>query len=108
MIKRFSLFRKGWIGSRSALFYCGLLFVGDIFFLFPLSSFAEGANFSVESHRDIHSTFDSEAEQNQGLPTNPMDLMQRLNRAESLNGATSPAEALDEALKAFNDSGGGI
>ena len=33
--------------------------------------------------------------------TNPMDLMNRLRRATALDNATSPSDAVDEALKAL-------
>ncbi len=52
--------------------------------------------------RDIHRTF--EEEENPIDLTNPMELMDRLRRASAMNDATSPADAIDEALKAFDDN----
>ena len=37
------------------------------------------------------------------LPTNPFELMEMIRRQNSLNDATKPSDALDEALKSFNN-----
>tara|TARA_Y100001968_G_scaffold329882_1_gene380276 strand:+ start:500 stop:775 length:276 start_codon:yes stop_codon:yes gene_type:complete len=37
--------------------------------------------------------------------TNPMELMDRLRRATSMDNATSASDAIDEALKAFENKG---
>ena len=45
-----------------------------------------------------------ENEENQGLPIDPFDLMNRLKQAGAMNNATTPSDALDEALNAFDES----
>ena len=40
----------------------------------------------------------------QGLPIDPFDLMNRLKQAEAMDDATTPSDALDEALNAFDQS----
>ena len=37
-----------------------------------------------------------------GLPTNPFELVEMIRRANSLNDATNPSDAIDDALKSFN------
>ena len=37
------------------------------------------------------------------LPTNPFEIVEMLRRYNSLNDATNPSDALDEALEAFNN-----
>ena len=37
------------------------------------------------------------------LPTNPFEMVEMLRRANSMNDATKPSEAIDDALKLFND-----
>ncbi len=37
--------------------------------------------------------------------TNPMELMNRLRAATALDNATSPSDAIDDALKAFEEEG---
>ena len=38
------------------------------------------------------------------MPIDPFDLMNRLKQAESMDNATTPSDALDEALRAFDSS----
>ena len=65
---------------------------------------AEIKNFSIDGNRDIYSTFDSEDKKDQGLPIDPFNLMNRLKQAGAMNNATTPSDALDEALSAFDES----
>ena len=36
------------------------------------------------------------------LPTNPFELVEMIRRQNSMNNATNPSDALDDALKSFN------
>ena len=36
------------------------------------------------------------------FPTNPFELVEMIRRQNSLNDATNPSEAIDDALKSFN------
>ena len=65
---------------------------------------SEIKNYSTDEKRDIYSTFDSEDQIDQGLPIDPFDLINRLKQAESMDDATTPSDALDEALNAFDQS----
>ena len=42
-------------------------------------------------------------ESSSGLPTNPFELVEMLRRANSMNDATNPSDAIDDALKMFNE-----
>ena len=37
------------------------------------------------------------------LPTNPFELVEMIRRQNSLNNATDPSDAIDDALKSFNN-----
>ena len=37
------------------------------------------------------------------LPTNPFELVEMIRRINGLNDATSPSDAIDDALKSFNE-----
>ena len=65
---------------------------------------SEVTNYSTDEKRDIYSTFDTEDQIDQGLPIDPFDLMNRLKQAGAMNNATTPSDALDEALNAFDQS----
>jgi len=38
------------------------------------------------------------------LPNNPFELVEMLRRANSMNDATKPSDAIDDALKSFNNT----
>ena len=38
------------------------------------------------------------------IPTNPLELVEMIRRYNSLNDATNPSDALDNALEAFHNS----
>jgi len=59
-------------------------------------------NYPTDSNRDIYSTFDTEDQNDQGLPIDPFDLMNRLKQIGAMNDATTPSDALDDALNSFN------
>ncbi len=61
-------------------------------------------NYSTDAKRNIYSTFDTEDQIDQGLPIDPFDLMNRLKQVGAMNNATTPSDALDAALNAFDQS----
>ena len=69
-----------------------------------ITRISEVKNYSTDEKRDIYNTFDAESQIDQGLPIDPFDLMNRLKQAEAMDDATTPSDALDEALKAFDQS----
>jgi len=69
-----------------------------------LTRIAELNNYSTDKNRDIFNTFDSEDENDQGFPVDLFDLMNRLKQFGEMDNATTPSDALDEALNAFDDS----
>ncbi len=60
----------------------------------------------LDAERDPHSNFQ---DSNEGtMPTDPLQLMNVLRRATAMDDATSPSDALDEALKAFESQDQGV
>ena len=41
-------------------------------------------------------------EDNSVVPSNPFELVEMIRRANSMNDATKPSDAIDDALKSFN------
>ena len=39
------------------------------------------------------------------IPTNPFEIVEMIRRMNSLNDATKPSDAIDDALKSFNELG---
>ncbi len=102
--------------NQASRFISGQLFLAFVF-LIPLFTasgrnvfnfrpikISEVKNYSTDEKRDIYSTFDTEDQIDQGLPIDPFDLMNRLKQAGAMNNATTPSDALDEALNAFDQS----
>jgi len=71
---------------------------------FRITKIAELKNYSTDEKRDIFNTFDTEDQNDQGFPVDPFDLMTRLKQAGALDDATTPSDALDEELNAFDES----
>ena len=69
-----------------------------------LIKISEVKNYSTDKQRDIFNTFDTRDQNDQGLPIDPFDLMNRLKQAGFMDNATTPSDALDEALNAFDES----
>ena len=81
-----------------------LITAGQVFSFSRTIRISEIKNYSTDEKRDIYSTFDTEDQIDQGLPIDPFDLMNRLKQAGAMNNATTPSDALDEALNAFDQS----
>ena len=41
-------------------------------------------------------------EESSALPTNPFELVEMIRRQNSMNDATDPSDAIDDALRSFN------
>ena len=41
-------------------------------------------------------------EDSSALPTNPFEIVEMIRRQNSMNDATNPSDAIDQALKSFN------
>ena len=76
----------------------GIFFSGN-------TKIAEVENYSIEDQRDIFKTFNEEDKNQKGIPLDPFDLMHRLRQVGAMDNATTPSDALDEALNAFDESG---
>ena len=51
---------------------------------------------------EINRSMNLEDEDNLDLPTNPFEIVDRIRRANSMNDATKPSDAIDDALKFFD------
>ena len=74
-------------------------------FIFVISLISLQGNFLnaeyllKESEIDISTKTD---DNNSGIPTNPFELVEMIRRQNSMNDATNPSDAIDDALKSFN------
>ncbi len=64
----------------------------------------EGFN-ELPQERELYNTLPGSDQKGTILDaTNPMDLINQLRRATAMDNATSPSDAIDQALKAFEDN----
>jgi hypothetical protein len=63
------------------------------------------SGYQSPQQRDVFQTVPGQKNQESVLDaTNPMELMNRLRRANAMNDATPPADAIDAALRALESS----
>ena len=76
--------------------------MGVIFFtlLIPLKSDYLNAEYLFEES-EIDTSTKTENDSSV-LPTNPFELVEMIRRHNSMNDATDPSDAIDDALKSFN------
>ena len=84
---------------KHSLVYLRYLLIIQIFFI-SLKSFAQ------ESYKlnemEINRTSNLDGEENFDFPTNPFEIVDRIRRANSMNDATKPSDAIDDAIKSFD------
>ena len=79
--------------------YLVYLFISPIFFICYQSIAQESFNIS---EMEINRTINLDDEDNLDFPTNPFEIVDRLRRANSMNDATKPSDAIDDAIKSFD------
>ena len=85
------------IFNKYKYFVC--LFISPIFFISYQSIAQESYKLS---EMEINRTINSDDENNFDLPSNPFEIVDRLRRANSMNDATKPSVAIDDAIKSFD------
>ena len=85
-------FYKNYLKSISLLVFL-------IALIFPKSDFLY-AEYSFEELEINTST--KKDEDSSAIPTNPFEIVEMIRRRNSLNDATKPSDAIDDALKSFN------
>ena len=81
----------------SRLIYTFILFI-------PIMSFTSDYLCSEESYlQEMEIDSSTKLDDNSsGLPNNPFEIVEMIRRANSLNDATKPSDAIDDALKSFD------
>jgi len=93
------LFRKNLL-HRKNLFIVALFFysLGFVYNGLVLSS---QENYFEEI--ELNNSTQDGVESKKSIPTNPFEIVDMLRRANSMNDATSPSDAIDEAIKTFDN-----
>ena len=87
-------------------YYCKKLFK-PIFLIIPFISFFPFSGYFLKAEYlseelQIDSTTKTE-ENSSAIPTNPFEIVEMIRRYNSLNDATKPSDAIDNALESFNN-----
>ena len=86
-------------------YFCKSLYKSITFLIFftlliPLKSDYLNAEYIFEE-LEIDTSTKTE-DDSSALPTNPFELVEMIRRQNSMNDATDPSDAIDNALKSFN------
>ena len=86
-------------------YFCKSLYKSITFLIFftlliPLKSDYLNAEYKFEE-LEIDTSTKTE-DDSSALPTNPFELVEMIRRQNSMNDATDPSDAIDDALKSFN------
>ena len=86
-------------------YFCKSLYKSITFLIFftlliPLKSDYLNAEYIFEELEIDTST--KKEDDSSALPTNPFELVEMIRRQNSMNDATDPSDAIDDALKSFN------
>ena len=73
-----------------------------IFFTFLISSKSDYLNAEYLFEELEIDTSTKTEDDSSVLPTNPFEIVEMIRRQNSMNDATDPADAIDDALKSFN------
>ena len=86
-------------------YFCKSLYKSITFLIFfTLLISLKGKNLNAEyifEELEIDATTKTE-DDSSALPTNPFELVEMIRRQNSMNDATDPSDAIDDALKSFN------
>ena len=77
------------------------LFFYSLGFVYNDLVFSSQENYFEEI--ELNNSTQDGVESKKSIPTNPFEIVDMLRRANSLNDATSPSDALDEAIKNFDN-----
>ena len=86
-------------------YFCKSLYKSITFLIFftlltSLKSYYLNAEYIFEELEIDSST--KTQDDSSALPTNPFELVEMIRRQNSMNDATDPSDAIDDALKSFN------
>ena len=86
-------------------YFCKSLYKSITFLIFftlltSLKGYSLNAEYKFEE-LEIDTSTKTE-DDSSALPTNPFELVEMIRRQNSMNDATDPSDAIDDALKSFN------
>ena len=78
--------------------------ISIVIFFIPLISFKGNLLNAENLFDELEIDTSTKRDENSSvIPTNPFELVEMIRRQNSMNDATKPSEAIDDALKSFNN-----
>ena len=93
------LFRKNLLHRKKLFIVTLFLYSLGFFYNDLVISSQENYFDEIELNNNTQDGFES----NKSIPTNPFELIDMIRKANSMNDATSPSDAIDEAIKSFDN-----
>ena len=93
------LFRKNLLHRKKLYIVALSLYSLGFFYNNLVISSQENYFDEIELNNNTQDGFESK----KSIPTNPFEFVDMLRRANSMNDATSPSDAIDEAIKTFDN-----
>ena len=93
------LFRKNLLHRKNLSIVALFLYSFGFFYNDLVVSSQENYFEEIELNNTTQDGFES----NNSIPTNPFEIVDMLRRANSMNDATSPSDAVDEAIRSFDN-----
>ncbi len=99
-IQAFDFMQSLRVTSGLAIAACSALLLPSLA-AYSQTSLSQPNSIERNEDRDIYNTLPGESKKNGSVldVTNPMELMRTLRQATSMNDATDPVDAIDEALR---------
>ena len=86
-------------------YFCKNLTKSLLLLFFLISTISEKGNFLKAEYLFEELEIDTSTktkDDSSVFPTNPFEIVEKIRRQNSLNDATNPSDAIDDALKSFN------
>ena len=85
-------------------YYCKSILksISLVIFFISLTSFKGDFLKAEYLFEELEIDTTTKAEESSVLPNNPFEIVEMIRRYNSLNNATTPSDALDDALESFN------
>ena len=87
------------------IYFCNTLSKPITLFVFMISLISL-KSYSIKAeylHQEFQIDSSTKTEENSSaIPTNPFEIVEMIKRNNSLNDATNPSDAIDDALRSFN------
>ena len=89
---------------KNIIYKCLTKSIPLVIIFFPLLSFENNSLNAEYLFKELEIDTSTKIEEGSSvIPTNPFEIVEMIRRNNSMNDATKPSDAIDDALKSFNN-----